>query len=238
MIITGNEFFDVLNMAQIFLTDKLLRTVPAVDLSSQRGEPIIMKNGTDVTYLVQIEKYPFLDPYQPDLCKNYNLEEHLECVDGNLKDYLDMSCRPPWLAKRNACLDMNWYGIANNITLSQLDASVENDLVTMTRSIIYMEDFEEKKSSPVPCSVTRSDIRTGITGRALAGSEVRLVFEDRIKHSENTFGYGRSDFLVDLGSSVGLWFGISVFGLTNMSIVLFKYCKGVFENFANVKNVV
>ena len=232
ILITGKKIFNVFNMTKIFLTDKLLRTVPALDLSSHRGEPILMQNGSDKTYLVDIEKYPFFDPYKPDNCKNYKTDEHEECVDEKLKDYRNelMHCRPPWLAKQNACLDMNWYRTENISSLLQLNAFAKNELLRSTRSIINMENFDAKKECPVPCSMTRSNIRTGTKGNTLAGAEVRLVFEERIIYSENTFGYGPSDFLVDLGSSVGLWFGISVFALPDTCNVLFVYFKTVFGN--------
>ncbi len=232
MKIIGKKIFNVLNMTKIFLTDKLLRTVPALDVSSHRGEPIVMQKGADKTYLVEIEKYPFFDPYQPDNCKNYNIDEHEECVDEKLKDYRNelMHCRPPWLAKQNACLDMNWYSTANISSLFQLNASAKSDLLKSFQSILNMENFDAKKECPLPCSMTRSNIRPGTKGNTLSGAEVRLVFEERIIYSENTLGYGPSDFLVDLGSSVGLWFGISVFALPDTCNALLGYFKGLFGN--------
>ena len=32
--------------------------------------------------------------------------------------------------------------------------------------------------------------------------------------------YGFSGFLIDMGSSLGLWFGLSVFGITDLGVVI------------------
>ena len=122
-------------------------------------------------------KLSFFDPYQPDYCGNYELDEHEECVDENLKDYNNdnMKCTLPWLAKKNACLDMKWFRNKNISNLLQLSASAKNTLTKTGKSIINMENFDAKKACPVPCSLTRSNIRYGSKWQTLSGAEVRSV---------------------------------------------------------------
>ena len=57
-----------------------------------------------------------------------------------------------------------------------------------------------------------------------------LNFADQVVYTIKKLTYGPSEFLVDIGSSLGLWFGLSVFGITDLSIMAFQWLKNVRQN--------
>ena len=88
-----------------------------------------------------------------------------------------------------------------------------------------MENFQTKQKCAVPCSETRSSIRNGFSKAPIFDKGTWLVFEERVRVSQNVISYTFSDFLIDLGNSVGLWFGISVIGLTDLGVQLVTFIK-------------
>ena len=52
-----------------------------------------------------------------------------------------------------------------------------------------------------------------------------LKFDDLVVHRTKVLAYGFSDFLIDLGSSLGLWFGLSVFGITDLGMTAYQWIK-------------
>ena len=54
-----------------------------------------------------------------------------------------------------------------------------------------------------------------------------LEFDNLVVHRTKMLSYGFSDFLIDLGSSLGLWFGLSVFGITDLGIIAFQAAKKI-----------
>ena len=62
------------------------------------------------------------------------------------------------------------------------------------------------------CTTTTTTVKKGRDNFKEFTFEVSLMFDETIIYSKAIIGYDFSNFLVDLGSSVGLWFGISVLG--------------------------
>ena len=87
-----------------------------------------------------------------------------------------------------------------------------------------MENLDAKRACPHPCTVIQSTIRPG-SSEATNETRIRLLFDDLVVYSHIIVNYGFTDFLVDLGSSVGLWFGLSVFGLADLGILVLDFLQ-------------
>ena len=74
------------------------------------------------------------------------------------------------------------------------------------------ESFVDEDICQPLCTVTRSNVKKGRGKDSRDSYTVTLKFDKTIIYSKAEFGYNFSNFLVDLGSAVGLWFEISVFG--------------------------
>ena len=214
------------NTCILFLTDKFQRTKPALDLSSHRGTAIKVDESEDYTYFVEIVIKSFTKPLKPNYCKNYIENEFESCVDEAFKTLplIDYVCQPPWLTSHNACKDMNW----KNQTTAIEDIFLHFIPESVLNSIIEMRNFDEKKKCPKPCTDLRSQIRPGIAQISKGIGGTMLIFDEIAIFTEDIIVYDFSNFLVDLGSSVGLWFGLSVVGLTDLIMDAFSLTKTAF----------
>ena len=49
-------------------------------------------------------------------------------------------------------------------------------------------------------------------------------------HRQKYLAYGSYEFLIDVGSSLGLWLGLSVFGITDLGVDLVLYVRKFYLN--------
>ena len=89
-----------------------------------------------------------------------------------------------------------------------------------------MDTFPAKETCTKQCTVTRVNIQdNGKEDGKWIGPFLKLKFDNRVVYKTKVLGYGFSDFLIDMGSSLGLWFGLSVFGITDFGILAWQSVK-------------
>ena len=92
--------------------------------------------------------------------------------------------------------------------------------------ILNMEPYPAITKCGTPCTVTRSKILSkGQKKKALHPSILILKFDEVVVHKTKVLAYRFSNFVIDMGSSLGLWFGLSVFGITDLIFTVFQYAK-------------
>ena len=94
--------------------------------------------------------------------------------------------------------------------------------------ILSMENdiYIGKEKCTKPCTIQKSMVlfnqkETDYFNRTY----LTLIFDDEVVQTTKKLGYGPSEFLIDMGSSLGLWFGLSVFGITDLGIMAAQYIK-------------
>ena len=92
-----------------------------------------------------------------------------------------------------------------------------------------MTTYPAKESCTKPCTVTQPNIFYGKERKVEYDflSTLVLNFGDQVVYTTKKLAYGPSDFLIDMGSSLGLWFGLSVFGITDVGIMAFQWVKKI-----------
>ncbi len=214
------------NHALVFLTDKLQKTKPALALINHRGVAIELDKTKDLTYFIEIGIKSFSHPQTPDDCKDYTVDEYANCIDTAFDNFtLDVfECQPPWLTTRNACTEMKW----KKNSKSMFDILPDFELLLkdiILFDIIEMKNFEAKKKCKRPCTEIRSLIRPGFAQSSQGSISTTLMFDEIVIFTKDIVSYDFSNFLLDLGSSVGLWFGMSVLGLTDLGVNVFSLAK-------------
>ena len=82
------------------------------------------------------------------------------------------------------------------------------------------------KESCTPCTFAQPDIFYGREFyQGWDDYTLTLTFDDLVMYTTRKLAYGPSNFLIDIGSSLGLWFGLSVFGITDLGITAFQWVK-------------
>ena len=188
-----------------------------------------------MSYFVKIEKQSIFNPRKAGECKEYAEKEFENCVDDGFQNFTHavLVCEPPWMTTKNACTDMSWKKVMTTYIEKAKYKLKFATWVAILHKIIEMENFQTKQNCAVPCSETRSSIRNGFSKAPIFDKGTWLVFEERVTVSQNVIGYTFSDFLIDLGSSVGLWFGISVIGLTDLGVQLVTFIKPYYHKISS-----
>ena len=211
--------------AEVFLTDKQLRTKTSVHLQSHWGSNIIIENGWEYQYVIQVEQLSNFNPRKEEDCRNYVKQEYAKNVEENLQDLLKplIDCIPPWVSESDQCT-----GVIN-ATKEVVSKYWENTVAYYTfDSVSKMVDYPALERCIKPCMVTRSNVLLNVKEKySLISSKLRLKFDNLVVHRTKILAYGFSDFLIDLGSSLGLWFGLSVFGITDLGIAALQLVKGM-----------
>ena len=204
--------------AEIFLTDKKLRTRNTVHKPSHWGPSISIKTNGLQDYLVKVEQLSSLDPRNPEDCKEYTDDEFERCVDDELQDLWKpfIGCNPPWLSPQDQCNGMLNTSDVNNLIYNKTSETIDN--------ILSMRNYAAKERCTKPCLVTRLNFFKNGERFSLGPGRLNLVFDDIVVKKTKMLTYNFSNFLVDIGSSLGLWFGLSVFGITDFGILILQ-CK-------------
>jgi hypothetical protein len=212
--------------AEVFLTDKTLKTLSTVYTPSHHGSSIIISSRKVHTYVVNIKILSNQNPKNPWDCEEYTNDEYDICVDKILQNIWKpiVNCNPPWLSLHNQCT-----GILN---VSDITAKVlfnQPDFYSIFK-LERMETFLAMEKCKKPCSITRSLIFEkgySFIEKYNRKSRLQLLFEKQVVHKTKILGYGFSNFLIDMGSSVGFWFGLSVFGLIDLGIATLNWFKSL-----------
>ena len=216
--------------AAVYITDKKLRTKNTVFAESHKGSKIILQNGWEQEFVVKVEQLSNFDPRNPDDCKEYDHDAYEKCIDVELQKIWKplFNCNPPWVSSKDQCDDV--------IDITQInmnsDKKHEQKGMETLMGIFHMTTYPTypaKESCTKPCTVTQPTIFYGKERKIeynIASSLV-LNFGDQVVYTTKKLAYGPSDFLIDMGSSLGLWFGLSVFGITDLGIMAFRRVKKI-----------
>ena len=211
--------------AQVLITDKRLRTKNTLHTESHWGSSIVIKQGMDYSYLIKVEQISNFDPQNPAYCKNYDGDEFDKCNDAELQQIWKplINCNPPWVSSNNQCI------VDMNVTRGTAESLYYNTYVTVV-GIYEMVTHFKKESCNKACIVTQASILPSEKKKsryATASNQtyLRLNFASEVIYTTKKFAYGPSEFLIDMGSSLGLWFGLSVFGITDLGIIAFQWFK-------------
>ena len=185
-----------------------------------------IKLGDENDYMVQVKHMSSFDPRNPDECKEYTADFFENCVDERLQDVWKpvLGCNPPWLSSQDQC-----NGVINR-TDDIFDKLDENQVFSTLSSIMEMKSYPAREKCR-PCTVTQSNIfqrKTRMT--SYLWSTINLKFATEVVHRTKVLGYSFSQFLIDLGSSLGLWFGLSVFGIADLGIITFHWARNLNVN--------
>ena len=195
-----------------------------MDKETSWGPRIKVDLGEDYDYVVKIEHKSNFDPKNPGDCKVYNSDDFEKCVDKELQDVWKpaLGCNPPWLSPQDQCTRVINYtkDIVDNIYLQKRFSIINR--------IVRMESYPAREKCTIPCTFTQSNFFLGEKySHSFRSTRTLLKFKfaKKVIHKTKLLGYGYSEFLIDLGSSLGLWFGLSVFGISDLGIMALQWAK-------------
>ena len=203
--------------ALILVTDPNQQTNFNIALLSNIGDKINLIGAKKNVYNIKVEIDELYNPRREGTCKDYDPSETFKvCVDEKLKDVLlpQLGCMPPWLSADNQCI-CTYTGqdfIKFNATLSgkEFTEDIINPLLDLKKT------KAEQECLPHCLKMKNIVSLQWIEESEDADTKVILQFEQEVLVSKTIVTYFLSDFAVDIGSSLGFWLGLSVFGVADL----------------------
>ena len=93
--------------------------------------------------------------------------------------------------------------------------------------ILKMKTYPVKERCTTPCTIAQPSVFYRKKHKNNVLTVLMLDFADTVVYTTKALPYGPSQFLIDMGSSLGLWFGLSLFGITDKSILALQRVKNM-----------
>ena len=197
---------------RVFVTDSRYRSHFSPDYSSHQGENII--SSINKSHVVDI-KVNILST-----CKIAGLIENdfEKCVDDEIQRKLGatLGCVFPWLSSTNQCSDTYLRNFTN---------AVSDFRKVYISNIMTLGKTEFEKSCRKACMTTTSTARTRTTKNYHTTNMIQIQFEDNVRVTETVYNYDLFQFIIDAGSSLGLWLGLSMLNLHDIFVLGIDFIK-------------
>ena len=203
-----------LDTFRIFITDKQYRTYFSLDYRSHTGSKVIVQPYKENNYIVKVVITSSC-LISSDEIRNH---EFGSCIEDKVQATVQgkkLDCIAPWLSENNQCnktfpveffkeIPKSWndyYFTTRKLQSTDLEDSCRKSCVTTTFNVEEIETFDTRTSN----------------GRA------NLHFDPKVVVNEKMHNYNLFQFIIDVGSSLGLWLGLSIFGLHDLAENVFDY---------------
>ena len=245
-IVNFTDFLDIQSdsTAMLIFTDPYRQPQHRIGRNILKGEKLTLglmgSNRSSSLYyrltIKQIKRVP-----EKSGCKNYEESyEYIKCIDTHMKrNLMDMiGCIPPWLVT-----DPDNDKICPNIM--EMDSTektkeIQTKLYDFLAEIKLQKSFITLESGSAciePCSKIYVYAEPGYESTGdFAKNYIRFLFEDVAEIHEDTNNYDGFNLIVDIGSSMGLWTGVSVLAIYDLTIMFAnnKKMKVTVKSLANI----
>ncbi len=209
----------------ILIADKNKHTYPNPNFSSKSGELIYLTPGVEKWYRNKITVVSNEDPLQKEECRHYgNYPDTYEnCVDLSISEIMitRLGCNPPYLSPNNKC---NTQIINDDYTFAKKFFSEIDYWNSYLMKLIDMEPMTIQDTCSNPCLTTHVNVQLHSEGPSEhpkpTYAKVNLSFKKKVEKRYRVISYDFYNFLIDIGSSLGMWLGLSLLSLTDGAMQL------------------
>ena len=219
----------------IIFTDPAAHTNFRVSDHLMTGDKILVKTDftTKIAVLYRIQLKETSIETGDGSCIEYpnkKFKSYADCVDDELEKRIQpfLGCMVPWISRKNQCA-----GLIPRLPIHKdLHSFLETILVPSWAGQAHKSD-----SCPPPCTTLSAKsiyLRT-IARSTLPKDKIHLHFDENIKVERIVPAYDFGTLLVEIGSSLGLWLGLSVVGVFDALVIIvahfvkiWKWMQGYF----------
>ena len=210
-----------LDDTRVWITDRSYRSYFMPDISSHVGKEILLRPRTKHFINVKIqERY---NCKKDD--KQMSEKDFKKCVDEKIQEEFErniISCVPPWLSDNKQCnqtyLDVS---IFFGQFLQNLFYPNYIDMVGIMSNIRFEEECRQSCKE-----------KTYIVNEKGAKnhyvSQASVTFNQKVLVTEKVANYDMFKYIIDVGSSLGLWLGLSILGLHDLVVMTVQFVKNTF----------
>ena len=207
---------------EVFITDE------GQELPFKLGEfsdfsRIRVENSTypKVSYKIQIEKISEME--ESGTCSVYDddtgYKTYADCVEAEARqEFLPLlGCMIPWISSEDQCTSP----VQINNTYNRLIQS--KNLWSVFESGSGMQ-YSACNAPSTKRNIRQTFLRTIKTSSKFL---LKIYFKDEVKHIKSIPAYGPLEFIVEVGSSLGLWLGLSIVGVFDLVIMFLREIDNV-----------
>ena len=214
---------------QVIVADTGSAPYYMINTDTLAGDAVAFEQGFAKYYTINFEEMVWREENLE--CTNYGqgsaYQSYAECVSSEQQPYL--GCKVPWLSAPDdpsICKGLISPGY-----------EMKNTFETFRQQLwdkVKMSDLVSHTSAcRRPCLELRAQARLKTREKSEPNwSVVFLNFQKTVKVTMNKKAYGIFDLLVEIGSSLGLWVGLSALGLFDFLLQAAELCKA---NLANLE---
>ena len=129
-----------------------------------------------------------------------------------------MDCTPPWLSSNDQCN-------ANITTHNYTNEEISNEI--LKNFVDPKDDWKPTAAETMcknPCKKMTNWVSLTAEGIGFSTS-LRIRFDKMVKIKKKVVVYTLFNFIIDVGSSLGLWLGLSALGITDLTIQAVKIIR-------------
>ena len=165
-------------------------------------------------------------------CTNYPTKQftnYSDCIDTVIRKEMMpvMGCMVPWVSNKDVCKQPLVRGPETKAIASWLRYIIIN---------AYGGIHYEHHLCPLPCSVLKARAIFRQSGSGLVyqqHNQLELHFQASMDVERILIAYGIMDLLVETGSCIGLWLGLSIVGVFDMAAIAVQLAAKLFKQLHN-----
>ena len=189
-------------------------------------DPILIGNGKNSgeSSYYEIEITVTEKRAREGTCKKYKTPlDYEECVDSIIKKkMIDMiGCIPPWLKFNKVEIDQDM--CFNQVLLNQ-DKTLDiiSVMEQLNHDIKFLKEMElvSEECKPSCTQMKVASKMTSCTSGNWSGIYLNMLFNDIIKIHKEVTSYDIFSLCVEIGSSLGLWIGLSAMGIFHLAVTV------------------
>ena len=194
------------------------------DLST--GDQIKLNTNLGLGVELRIKLEETITEVNDGSCSYYptnNHESYAACIDAEMRERIlpVFGCMVPWMGQDNSC--------QGPFARLPEHEGLLDWIFVMVISSMGGKQYESKKC-PLPCSIL--SVKSTYLQNFIAADGMNkfiLFFTNDIQVMRIVLAYGLDDLLVEVGSCLGLWLGLSVVGIVDIIVLVFVRMKTVLE---------
>ena len=181
------------------------------------GDSILTEKIMMRLYTIDIEEIQWMKDVGE--CYNYGTDEtYADCVanfQGNQFSPL-LNCTIPWMTGSNKTRMCRGKIQTSKEVFGKAVEKFNSALITE-----HFKTFDYSKVCPKPCNELRftSKFKNMYSSILPEFHGIGMLFKTSVKETEELLAYGLVDLAVEIGSSLGLWVGLSALGVFDVAIV-------------------
>ena len=236
-IVNMDQADDVINIytntteLEVFVTDPAKSSYFRISESSFEGDKLHLHptHNTSVKhqrfYSLNLDETHLDKSQKGQECHDYGTGEfatYADCIENELrKEYLPLlGCMVPWMSQTYQCRGLieDKFDFVNNSGLDLLMEKIERTY-----------DWPSKLCL-VPCIQTR--IKSKLSRELVTINEdnfIEIHFESSVMVLSSVSSYDFMALVVEVGSSLGLWLGLSALGLFDVVVLSYRKVTGWFK---------